>query len=331
MKPRILAIRGGAIGDFVLTLPALRLLRENFADCHIELLGYPHIASLALHGGPGPGRTYLDAVRNIEARTLAGFFARNASLDPALCEYFAGFQQVVSWLFDPDGIFEGNLRRAGVKHFISTYAPITGRAHASVQLAHGLGKLALFSDNSAPVLVPDDRHAALADEWFRAGLSTVAVHIGSGSPAKNWPVGRWVELANALATRHDRLIAIVGEAEDNALETAFVFGYAGPAIRIAKSEPLPMLAAILARCAAYYGHDTGISHIAAASGTPCTVIFGPTDPAIWAPQGPHVRVIRAPGGNLAALSAAEVFDQDFSGRERGRRTMAPAGGRKSSR
>ena len=75
-KPRILAIRGGAIGDFILTLPALRLLRETFGHCHLEILGYEHIASLALHGGPGESSTYADSLRHIEAAPLAGFFAR---------------------------------------------------------------------------------------------------------------------------------------------------------------------------------------------------------------------------------------------------------------
>ena len=44
---RILVIRGGAIGDFVLTLPAIKLLRCHFPQAHIEILGYPKIAALA--------------------------------------------------------------------------------------------------------------------------------------------------------------------------------------------------------------------------------------------------------------------------------------------
>ena len=80
--PRILAIRGGAIGDFILTLPALRLLRENFAHCGLEILGYPHIASIALHCGPATGSTYADAIHSIEFGPLSGFFARRGTLDP---------------------------------------------------------------------------------------------------------------------------------------------------------------------------------------------------------------------------------------------------------
>src|SRR4030095_16771771 len=113
MKPRILIIRGGAIGDFILTLPALALVREAFPEAHIEIVGYQHIVALA------EGRFYADASRSIEYGPLAGFFARNGTLDEELRGYFSGFQQVISYLFDPDGIFANNLARAGVQHFLN--------------------------------------------------------------------------------------------------------------------------------------------------------------------------------------------------------------------
>ncbi len=71
---KILVIRGGAIGDFILTLPVLAALRRQFPRTHLEVLGYPHIAGLALAGG------LVQRVQSIEARALAGFFARNGTL-----------------------------------------------------------------------------------------------------------------------------------------------------------------------------------------------------------------------------------------------------------
>ena len=128
-KPRILVIRGGAIGDFILTLPAIRLLRENFPAAHLEILGYRHIVALA------EGRVYADAARSIEYGPMAGFFVPRSELAPDLAEYFASFQQVVSYLFDPDGFFEANLRRAGVKNLLPAYAKLDDSAHAAHQLA----------------------------------------------------------------------------------------------------------------------------------------------------------------------------------------------------
>ena len=124
-RPRILVIRGGAIGDFVLTLPAIKLLRENFPTAHLEILGYRHIIALA------ENRFYADATRSIEYAALARFFIPGAELDPELVEYFASFQQVVSYLFDPDQFFEDNVRRCGVKNFLPASPKLTDAAHAA--------------------------------------------------------------------------------------------------------------------------------------------------------------------------------------------------------
>jgi len=103
---RILVIRGGAIGDFVLTLPAIRALREAYPSARLELVAYKHIAALAEN-------EYADAVRSIEYGPLAGFFARNGELDDELSAYLGSFDLIVTYLFDPDQIFETNLRRTG--------------------------------------------------------------------------------------------------------------------------------------------------------------------------------------------------------------------------
>src|SRR6188472_649245 len=101
-KGKILIIRGGAIGDFVLTLPALAALRQQFPEAHLEVLGYPHIAQLAMAGG------LVDKVQSIEARALAGFFAIRGELDQDLMDYFSEFDLIVSYLYDPDEIFRKN-------------------------------------------------------------------------------------------------------------------------------------------------------------------------------------------------------------------------------
>ncbi|HEX8078467.1 MAG TPA: glycosyltransferase family 9 protein, partial [Chthoniobacterales bacterium] len=56
----------------------------------------------------------------------------------------------------------------------------------------------------------------------------------------------------------------------------------------------------------FIGHDSGISHLAAAAGAGCLLLFGPTDPAIWAPANENVTVLRAPERNLALLDVDTV-------------------------
>ncbi len=79
---RVLVIRGGAIGDFILTLPALKALRDARPNAHIEILGYRHIAALA------ENRFYAQAVRSIEYGPLSSFFAKNSELPAELANYF---------------------------------------------------------------------------------------------------------------------------------------------------------------------------------------------------------------------------------------------------
>src|SRR3954469_1699084 len=126
---RILVVRGGAIGDFILTLPGLKALRDAYPASHIEILAYAHIAALA------DGRFYANAIRSIEYGALSRFFARGAELPDDLAEYFSGFDLIISYLFDPDRIFQTNMERAGRSDIILGPSKLRGDAHAAVQLA----------------------------------------------------------------------------------------------------------------------------------------------------------------------------------------------------
>lgn len=298
MSPKILVIRGGAIGDFILTLPAIGLLREAFPAARLEVLGYQHIVSLATAGG------FADGSRSIEYGPMGAFFNPKAELDPELCAYFGGFQQVVSFLFDPDGFFAGNLRRCGVKNLLAICPKIDPEGdHAVRQLARPLDRLALYLEDPGAVWKPGP-----AEREFAAGFLAnearpiLAIHPGSGGERKNWPVERWLALATALAPRP--LVVLGGEADARVME-AFRAARL-PHARQAEHLPLPRVGALLAASDLYIGHDSGISHLAAVAGAACLLLFGPTDPDIWAPPHDHVHILSAPEGELGALPTAEV-------------------------
>ena len=301
MAGRILVIRGGAIGDFILTLPAIRLLRENFPDAHIEILGYQHIISLA------EGRYYAAATRSIEYAAMAGFFIPHSELAPDLVEYFASFHQIITYLFDPEGFFESNLRGAGAKNVLRAYEKIDDSDHAARQLARPLQRLALYlEDAAATVHLTKDYHAFAAR--FLAECDErplVAMHPGSGSPRKNWPLEKWIELGRVLEGSEAQLLIVGGEADEDRV-AALCDAWRDRPILVARHLPLPQLGAILARSRLFLGHDSGISHLAAAAGAKCLLLFGPTDPSVWAPANPGVHVLPAPDGDLAKLDAEVV-------------------------
>jgi heptosyltransferase III len=286
MAGKILIIRGGAIGDFILTLPVFAALRSHLPKASLHVLGYRHIAQLALAAG------LAEDVRPIDARPLAGFFARKGDLAPELQEYFASFAVIVSYLYDPDGIFEANIARCSKAQFIAGPHRPDDRAglHATEVFLKPLERLAVFDADPLPRLVLDHPSPS---------LHQFAVHPGSGSERKNWPEHHWAALLDRLIHETDaRLLLVGGEAEGERLATERV--------DLALRLPLTDLAHRLASCRAFAGHDSGITHLAGALGVPGLVLWGETVRAVWAPRNPGLKILASKDG-LAGLQTGEVF------------------------
>lgn len=295
---KVLVIRGGALGDFVLTLPAIRLLKDGLPAAEIEVLGYQPMVGLALLAGAA------HRVRPLGHAGLARFFVPGAALDPEWSDYFANCDVVVSFLHDPDGYFRGNLARAGVKTFFQGIWKVSGDprdGHAAEQLAKVCENLALWLEDPAPVIrAPrprDDRRG-------------IAVHPGSGSIAKTWPFACWADAGASLTgflPPGEFLEVICGEAEETWIDE-LLLEWRGLPVRVHRHRPLAELSTLLGDCRAYLGHDTGISHLAAACGVPSLVLFGSTAPEVWAPRNANVTVLRASGGALDHLGVVTVMD-----------------------
>ena len=163
---KILVIRGGAIGDFILTLPVLAALRSQFPTARLELLGYARTAELARAGG------LAEEVRSIEARPLAGFFARHGDLAPDLQSYFAGFAIIVSYLYDPDGVFQANVARCSKAQFLAGPHRPNERegVHATEAFLKPLERLAIFEADPVPRRAVASRPPASRTQCSICGL-----------------------------------------------------------------------------------------------------------------------------------------------------------------
>lgn len=314
-RAKILVIRGGAIGDFILTLPAIAALRQQFPEAHLEILGYPHIIQLATAGG------LVDRVSSIEARALASFFARNGQLPDDLVDYFSEFDLILSYLYDPDEIFRTNIGRCSPAQFIAGphRAEEQGPLHAAKVYLKPLERLAIFEADPVPKLrmggepkgQPVQEGASVSVAMpARAGKAAdcLALHPGSGSERKNWPEQRWAELVQKLINLTPfNLLLVGGEAEGEKLQR--LSAALPPArTRVAQSLPLAELARLLSGCAGFIGHDSGISHLAAALGLPALLLWGETAEAVWRPHGERVVILRNPTG-LQRLPVETVFGQ----------------------
>jgi heptosyltransferase III len=254
-----LVIRPGAIGDFVVSLPAIESLRPAevwTASAHLPLVRFSRAYSIA-----GTGLQLLGITEG----------------DPALIERLRGFDEIVSWYGSNRPEFRELTASLGLRfRFLDALPPQNAAMHAVDFYLHQTG--------AAPGAMP--RIAVPAR--LRTGA---VIHPFSGSPRKNWPLDRYRELAQRLAASMP--VAWCAGPEDNLPDAE---------IRI---PDLYQLACRLAGAELYIGNDSGIAHLAAAVDTRVVVLFGPTDPCIWAPRGRAVKVVEAT--DVASISLAAVL------------------------
>jgi heptosyltransferase III len=251
-----LLIRPGAIGDFIVSLPALESLRG----------GYTEVWS----AGPNCALArFADHARSIASTGLDLLGIEGVGAPDSLLKTLSSFDTIVSWY----GANRPEFRSASAPfpfHFLLALPPAGYTRHATdFYLEHACSLGARGADP-----VPRIRCDVQREDF-------AVIHPFSGSPAKNWPLPRFRELAGWLP----RVLWCAGPEED--LPGAVRF------------DDLYALACWLASARVYIGNDSGISHLAAAVGTPTVALFGPSNPAVWEPRGERVRVIRAEPGEAA--------------------------------
>jgi len=180
-------------------------------------------------------------------------------------ELLTGFDSIVSWYGAGRPEFREAVAQLGLPFRFLQALPRDVRMHAAdffLQQAGGSGR-------AVPRIA-----CARRDESF------VAIHPFSGSARKNWPLERFEELARRIG-----------------MPVRWCAGLEERLANAARFDNLYELAQWLAGARLYIGNDSGITHLAAAAGTPVVAVFGPSDPVVWAPRGERVRIVaRADGG-----------------------------------
>lgn len=298
----VLVIRGGAIGDFILTLPVLAALRLHYPAARLAVLGRSNIAALAQAGG------LVDEVRSLDDRRLAGFFVRDGDLHPEFASFFACFDLVLSYLYDPDGIFRANLARCSAARFIAgPHRPDESLPlHATEVFLHPLGALGIAGADPVPRLHLDAPCPA-GPPTSGTGSPTIALHPGSGSERKNWPEEKWGELISRLLDDTSLDLLLVGGEAEGARLARLAAGRSSLRLHLAQDLPLVDLARRLTACTAFVGHDSGISHLAAALGLPGVILWGDSVEPVWRPRSDRCLLLHDPRG-LAKLPVSRVLE-----------------------
>lgn len=298
--PRALILRGGAVGDFVLTLPVAQAIRAHWPRAHIGWVGHPHIVRLAQPSGPA------QTIHPLGSADVSKLFSREGIKTTPLRKVLASCDWIISFFHDPDGQVRENLRESGPGRVVYQ-SPLHPAMHISDHLFQSVHTIWPELHAGTPRLTADPASAAKGREWLQKnGLARrpMAIHGGSGSLSKNWPWPRFLELARRLRADGWQPFFTAGEAEES-----WVAQMGAEARGIGPVWPqgsLSALMGVLSHARGYLGNDSGITHLTAALGVRVVALFGPTDPAIWAPRGRLVRVVCAPQGCLNFLAVDEV-------------------------
>lgn len=291
----ILVIHQGALGDFILALPALDTLRMAFPQAKSVIMGYPRILELV------EKRFYAEEILSIDQKGMATFFVREGFLDFGLSQFFKTFDLIVVFGRDGDGTIVGNLKRVCQGRIlpIHSFPPWDEKVHLTDYLLKQFAQHGFPASASSPKLHLKELDREWAkDFWKRKGVTSderakvIILHPGSGSKKKVWPLHQFLNLAHTLR-KHlgSKILIVLGPAESIETQKAFERMEANSFI-LGKGLTLLQLASVMEGCWFFIGNDSGISHMATALSLPTTVIFGPTDERVWSPKGEKTFVVR---------------------------------------
>lgn len=251
---RRLVIRPGGIGDLIVSLPALECLRTEYFEVWTAAPNVPLIH-------------FADKTRAISS---TGLDLLGIGEPPArVVEALRGFDSVVSWYAANRPEFRDLVRDLGLPFtFFPALPPnLAGDTHATDFYLEQIRTIAQCSSDGIPRIDCGVKREAFA-----------VIHPFSGSAKKNWPLEKFQRLASGL---------------EKVMPVSWLRGRQDPPLAGAvEIDDLYDVACWLARARLYVGNDSGVTHLAAAVGTPVLALFGPTDPRVWAPRGAHVRIAR---------------------------------------
>lgn len=292
----------GALGDVLLSLPSIRAIRKDFGFVH--LAGRPDVARFLKEAG------MVDEASSSDSGLYASLYEANpdARAQDFLCQFDRAFVFTVRDDSALAAAMGGIVPRTKV---VITIPPKGTRTHVAEYRLKQLGYVHL-NQMEAPTVPPLYREQAM-DILVKAGYAgnrpLVTIHPGSGGKAKCWPLENYIELAARLKQDHDLFILFfTGPAEERAMKDEvkeFARGHEGMAH--VEEGDLTTVAALLGRSGLFIGNDSGITHLAAAMGSPVIALFGPTDPAFWMPMGRSVRFIALASRSLATITVEEVY------------------------
>lgn len=307
---RILVIKPCCLGDLLMATPALCALKQRFPQASIHVLTTEWCVP-ALAGNPNVASTF----RYPDGMTMMRFVV--------LARRLKGRQYDIGISLDRSPLINGLLRltnipiRAGIDSSgrgigLTHRATPSPDMHESELYLAVVATLGAAANDASPEFHPSEPARARARDLV-AGSSAPrvvihpggAVNPGARMLSKRWPAIMFGELASNLIQQYQANVFVVGSDSDrDAVQTTADFTD-GPVANLARRLSIDETAALCEHAALYIGNDSGMSHLAAAVGTPTVTIFGPTDPALYRPLGPK-SLVCAPAATSSARRLGDL-------------------------
>jgi heptosyltransferase I len=307
----MLVIRMSSLGDVLMSMPAVKALREQFPEARISWLVEGSVGELLLH------QPFIDKVirfpRGVTVKAL-----KQGKLPLAKNEMGRFLAELRENRYDMILDFHGIAKST----FLSLYARGTkrigfGKMYAK-EKSHLFYHEKVNGDNrrlhkvERNMLIP--RHVGVSgtipeltlvapaeavayiDRYFEhTGISSPAYAVNpfssKGSAFKRWDIGRYGQLIRRIREKdHASVIILWGPGEEE--EARALKESAGEGVFLSCPTDVPQLLALLKKADMYIGGDTGVMHLAAFAGTPVVAVFGPTDVLVNGPYSPASTVVR---------------------------------------
>lgn len=286
----VTVIRLRSLGDCVLTTPALQLLKRHRADLRLSVVVEPRFAAL-FEGNPDiesilPPEAF--AVMHERAHLCLNFHGGTRSMvltAASRAGVRAGFgHHRGAWLY--------NVRIPRAQEILG----VERKVHTAEHLASAVFYLGVPRSEIPRARLFPPRPAASTAPY-------AVLHPFAARPEKTWPADRFLAVACHLQTEHRIEPVFIGSGTDDFAPFRD--------FRCVTGSPLREVMSLLSGASLFAGNDSGPAHMAAAFGVPVVVLFGTSDPVVWAPWRTASESIVEPRGlaNVPAAAVAAALDR----------------------
>jgi heptosyltransferase-2 len=290
------------IGDVIMTLPAIRSIRQTFPKAHIAVLVKPWVADIIhacpevdeviLYRSPGEHEGFagiLKLARELKDRKFDCAILLQNAIEAAIIARLAGIPVRAGYNSDARGwLLTHSVRRTDAIR----------QVHQTGYYLEMLKSLGFKGDlKDVGLRLGRDTGELMTQLFRRFGLKTNQLLIGMApgaayGPAKRWPADRFAEAASQLSEKYSARVILFGSKGDRETTELITHSAGNGILNLAGETSLREAMALISKCALFISNDSGLMHVAGALGVSTIAIFGSTNPVTTSPSGERCVTIR---------------------------------------